>query len=126
MFNFKNLERSVCVLLSLALLLGCSESGTPSVNEGPAAVDQSEIPVGRLDGSVEPLRYSIELSIDPSKDRFSGVVSIDVSIRERRDAIWLHGKNLDVGEVYLIDSASDRINAVYSRATSPRSRPTSR
>ena len=60
-----------------------------------------------------PTRYSIELSIDPSKDTFSGKVVIDITLKEAQDAIWLHGKNLKVSEVYLTDADSNRIDATY-------------
>jgi len=104
-----------CLAISLLALGGCSESSAPSdpVSAGSNMTEASEIPVGRLDGSVEPLRYDIELRIDPSKVRFSGVVSIDVNVAETRDAIWLHGKNLHVTEAYLTDSESSRIDITY-------------
>ncbi len=71
-------------------------------------------PVGRLGDVVAPTHYRIELSIDPSKESFSGVVDIDLMLNEPQDAIWLHGKNLDVSEVYLTDKDSNRIDATYA------------
>lgn len=103
------------MVVSFAVLTGCTETTTPPTEQGSttAAIDKSEAPVGRLDGSVEPTRYSIELRIDPSQESFSGVVSIDVSIKEPADAIWLHGKYLDVSEVYLTDGEGERVDASY-------------
>lgn len=116
MLKIKSLWMGSCLSMSLTVLGACSDPSTQApdpASGGPAAVDVSEAPVARLDGSVEPARYQIELRIDPSEERFSGVVSIDVSIKESRETIWLHGKFLDVTEVYLIDSESNRVNASY-------------
>ena len=106
---------SVCVLISFSILTGCSKSATPPPEKEAATTADEQVspPVGRLDGAVEPVRYDIELRIDPSQDRFSGVVSIDVSMSENTNAIWLHGKHLDVTEAYLIDNASNRVNVSY-------------
>ena len=117
MLTIRNLGLAACIALSLATFNGCSESGVSHTDKASTAVsstiDQSEVPVGRLDRTVEPIRYSIELRIDPSQERFSGIVTIDVSVNESRDSFWLHGKNLDVSEVYLIDAQSNRVNASY-------------
>ncbi len=75
----------------------------------------SEAPVGRLGSAVVPSQYRIELSIDPSKDRFSGQVVIDVTLSASQDAIWLHGKNLDVSKVFLTDKDAKRIDATYAQ-----------
>jgi aminopeptidase N len=75
---------------------------------------ETQAPAGQLDNSVTPTVYHIELSIDPSKDRFSGTTVIDVRLNESQDAIWLHGKNLDVSEVFLLDGKSNRVEATYA------------
>lgn len=73
-----------------------------------------EAPVGRLGNAVVPTQYRLELAIDPSKDRFSGRVDIDVTLNASQDAIWLHGKNLEVSEVFLTDKDAKRIDATYA------------
>jgi alanyl aminopeptidase len=65
--------------------------------------------------SVVPSHYNIELRIDPSEDSFSGLVSIDITLNESTDQIWLHGKNLEVSDVHLIDSQGHRIDATYEQ-----------
>jgi len=71
-------------------------------------------PPGQLGRVVVPTHYRMELSIDPSSEEFSGSVDIDVTLAERRDAIWLHGKDLKVSKAYVTDSRSRRIAASYS------------
>ena len=96
----------VCAAAPLAMVAACSTSDQPSVRA-------SAPPVAQLAKTVVPTRYGIELSIDPSKDSFTGKVVIDISLKEAQDAIWLHGKNLKVSEVYLSDADSGRIDAKY-------------
>ena len=111
------LQLAVGFVISFVILSGCTESGTPPTDQASATqsadVDGFEAPVARLGNSVVPNRYSIELRIDPSQERFSGEVTIDISLNEPRDTIWLHGKNLDISEVYLTDSHSNRVEASY-------------
>ncbi|HEY8265976.1 MAG TPA: M1 family metallopeptidase [Steroidobacteraceae bacterium] len=71
-------------------------------------------PPGQLGRAVVPVHYAIDLSIDPSKDEFSGSVDIDVTLAEPRAAIWLHGKDLKVSESYATVGASRRIAATYA------------
>jgi alanyl aminopeptidase len=104
MSTMKSLRWIVCVLAPIAALAACQPSTT---------VRDSAPPVGQLGRTVAPTRYSIELSIDPSKDTFAGKVVIDITLKEAQDAIWLHGKNLQVSEVYLTNADGDRIDASY-------------
>ncbi|MSQ92289.1 MAG: M1 family peptidase [Gammaproteobacteria bacterium] len=100
----KSLRWIVFALAPIAVLAACQPSTT---------VRDSAPPVGQLGKTVAPTRYGIELSIDPSRDTFSGKVVIDITLKEAQDAIWLHGKNLQVSEVHLTDADSDRIDALY-------------
>lgn len=100
----------------LAVLAGCSESPTPSADQpSEPTPGSSNIPVGQLGTSVVPDHYRIELKIDPSQDTFSGQVSIDVTLNEATREIWLHGKNLKVSDVHLVDSNQNRIDATYEQ-----------
>jgi cytosol alanyl aminopeptidase len=78
----------------------------------PAALAETP-PVARLGNAVVPTRYHLELAIDPARDTFSGNVVIDVTLSEARDAIWLHGRNLQVSEVFVTDKDANRIDAAY-------------
>ena len=100
---------------SVAVFTACSDTSDSGVDNatGIAAVSPSEPPKGRLGDSVAPTQYSIELSIDPSEERFSGVVVIDITLARAQESIWLHGKDLSVSEVYLTDSQGDRVDASY-------------
>ena len=106
MTKIRKLLLSNLFFLILLASAGCSE------RSAPVAEASAEPPVGQLGSSVMPLRYQIELEIDPSKERFSGNVSIDVSIEQPANRIWLHGKNLNVTDVQLLQNG-EAIAATY-------------
>ena len=114
MFRKSYLQLAGCMLIVFSAVTGCSQSGSPDKSTATAsATDTSEPPVARLGNAVVPIQYQLELRIDPSQERFSGNVAIDVTVNESLDAIWLHGKLLDVSEVYVTDGESNRIDASY-------------
>ena len=84
-----------------------------SASLAPLAAHADSPPIARLGNAVVPTQYRVELAIDPAEDRFSGQVVIDVALNAPRDAIWLHGRNLQVSEVFLTDKDSARIDATY-------------
>jgi alanyl aminopeptidase len=116
MFCFRSLTITFFLLAQAVFLSACSEPATPQPQQstqGPVAMSAGEAPVGQLDQSVVPRHYRLELTIDPRQDRFSGQNEIDVTFNEPRDKLWLHGKNLEVTEVWLSDGSSERIAATY-------------
>lgn len=116
MFSFHSLAITCCLLTSVAFIGACSESETPQPQQSPpdlVAISAGEAPVGQLDKSLVPRHYRLELAIDPRQDRFSGTSEIDVTFHQPRDQFWLHGKNLEVTEVWLSNGSSERIAATY-------------
>jgi alanyl aminopeptidase len=112
----RRLSSVIVYAACLAILAGCSESPAPAADQASEPTPgSSSIPVGQLGASVVPDHYRIELRIDPSQDTFSGQVSIDVTLNEATREIWLHGKNLEVSDVHLVDSNANRINATYEQ-----------
>jgi alanyl aminopeptidase len=118
MKNNNRLRTFLCTVFLSTVLAACSgsdDAAEPAATEPQTAGDEMDAPVGRLGDNVAPTKYDIELSIDPSRETFSGRVSIDVQIREATSSIWMHGKDLTVSEVYLTDSASNRIGASFEQ-----------
>ena len=116
MFSFRSLTIAFFLLAPAVFLSACSEPATPQPEKSTqdvVAMSAGEAPVGQLDKSVVPRHYRLELTIDPREDRFSGQNEIDVTFNEPRDTLWLHGKNLDVTDVWLSDGSSERIAATY-------------
>jgi alanyl aminopeptidase len=85
------------IRLAIACLLTALAACGPS-NSGK---DQSleEPPLGQLPDTVEPTRYRLDLTIEPEKPRFSGVVEIDVTLKKPTNTIYLHGRELTVDPI---------------------------
>lgn len=116
MSKFRFLQIGFCFVTFSAVLAGCSKSETPAPESPASTASASDTaPVGQLGDAVAPNHYRLELSIDPSQDRFSGTVEIDITVNEPSDRIWLHGKDLDVTQVYLLDAREQRIDASYAQ-----------
>src|SRR5579872_2160133 len=64
------------------------------------AAAQTPPPFGLSDDAV-PRHYSVELTVDPDRDAFDGVVKIDIDLRKRMPTIWLNAAGLAVSETDL-------------------------
>ena len=45
---------------------------------------------------IAPASYRVELTLDPGKDRFTGVIDINVVVKKPADTIWLNAKKISV------------------------------
>jgi len=109
---------TIALITIASLLAACSKPAEPEVVQEqavPAIIDQTEVPVGRLGEVVQPVHYRLELQINPGQESFSGNVEIDVEAKAALSSIWLHGKNLEVSDVWLTDSTDSRIDATYGQ-----------
>jgi len=116
MSSFRPLSIVSCLFVAAVLLSACSESESPqpqAVSRDLIAMSAGEAPVGQLDKSVMPRHYRLELTVDPRRDRFSGQTEIAITLQEPRDQLWLHGKHLEVTEVWLDSGSDGRIAANY-------------
>ena len=71
--NIRFLQSAVFIIITAIILTACSESETPPVeqtHQEPVVSDAGEAPVGRLDKSVVPAHYRIELRVDPRQESF--------------------------------------------------------
>ena len=80
--------------LAPLLLLGCSalQSKPPEPPAPPPGPD-GNVRMGR---AALPLRYALDLTIDPRTERFSGTTRIDVRLEAPTDTLELHGEDLDI------------------------------
>ncbi|CAA0123521.1 Aminopeptidase N [Halioglobus japonicus] len=67
-------------------------------------LEASFAPQGKLPEGVTPTHYNLLLRIDPDESHFSGSVEIGVDIRREVDAIWLHGKDIQIQAAVLAHS----------------------
>ncbi len=63
-------------------------------------------PAFRLPSDAVPVRYKLDLTLDPAKDTFSGVVTIDLQVRQATTVIWLNASHLSVGAATLEQNGS--------------------
>jgi alanyl aminopeptidase len=68
-------------------------------------------PAFHLPGDVVPIKYSVELNIDPRRDTFTGSMQIEVNILKPTSVIWLNGKNLVPESTASVASGSAHMDA---------------
>ena len=66
-----------------------------------AAVAPPQPPALRLPPDVAPIRYALELSLDPAQDDFSGVVTIALLVKRPTAIVWLNAHHLKVASATL-------------------------
>ena len=107
-------------IAAISLLTACSDPAEPEVAVTDAVpVDtvavSSEAPLARLDQAVTPSHYQLELRIDPREKQFSGTVVIKLQAEEAISGIWLHGKDLNVTEVWVVDALQAQTGGAYEQ-----------
>ncbi len=76
-------------------------------------IDLRDSPQGKLGDQVQPLRYQIDLDVNPQRDEFNGHVAIDVQLLQDSNRVWLHGENLDVDKVTATLADGTTVKATY-------------
>ena len=59
-------------------------------------------PTFRLPEGVKPVRYSLELTVDPRQPVFHGTVRIEAEIANPTDLIWLNAKELEISDARVL------------------------
>jgi cytosol alanyl aminopeptidase len=74
--------------LVIAIACACSLPGFSAPSMDP--------PKLRLDGSAQPTRYAVDLTIVPDRDTFHGSVDISIDVRTPTEVVWLNAIGLDI------------------------------
>jgi alanyl aminopeptidase len=74
---------------SLSILFGC------------LGLCAEQAPTLRLPDTVSPISYRAELTVDPNKDSFSGIIHIKIKIAKAVRTIWLNGTDITVAAAVL-------------------------
>ena len=96
------LVKSLCGCLILIFLTSCSDSDSPADLAESSSAEMSEQPITQLSRDVLPLSYSIQLTINPAEEYFTGNVSIDINLLKPQNGIWMHGQDLEFIEASLV------------------------
>jgi len=75
----------------------------------------SDPPKLTLPAGVTPRKHIIELTIDPSRDTFSGVARIEVTLSSPQPELWVNGRDLTVTEAW-VDVGDLRLAASWKTA----------
>ena len=70
-----------------------------------AALPAAEaFPKGQLPRTAVPLAYRLDLTIDPTRERFSGHAEIDIQLTEPARSIFLHGRDLKMSSATVVSA----------------------
>ncbi len=94
-----------CALLAPA----CAEPSPPPAAPPPRSAASTDAsapappapPVLRLPATARPLRYDLDLTIVPSRETFTGTISIDLQIAEPTSVLWLNATDLTLRDARL-------------------------
>lgn len=78
------------------------------------AVASESHPVLRLPTDVHPTAETLELTIQPEHDGFSGKADIDVELTQARQSVWLHARGLHVTSAMLTPEGGAAIPASWT------------
>ncbi len=67
----------------------------------------------RLPTTATPLRNTVELSIDPTADTFTGSIAIDLDVKAPLDVLWLDAQDIEVDTATLGDIATKPVYAKH-------------
>jgi cytosol alanyl aminopeptidase len=108
------MKKVLAMVCTLALCTGVAAAQSTVKRAADNLVQQS-IPRGPLPRTVIPRHYLIDLVVLPEHERFSGRVSIRVSVTEATARIWMHGKGLSVSDAHAFDRDGHEIAARYAQ-----------
>ncbi len=87
------------ILLVFSFILACGS--TPPKPEVSTTLDLATIKVDgneRLEKDVIPTHYTLQLKVDPSKDKFSGQVAIKVKLENEKQVIKMHAEEMNISK----------------------------
>jgi aminopeptidase N len=87
------LLRRLWALIAISLAIAGADALQAQVASAVVATT-SGVPLGKLPGTVQPLAYRLDMTVDPARERFSGKAEIDTRLNEASATVFLHGRNL--------------------------------
>lgn len=80
-------------------------------------VSVPDAPPVRLPDTVTPVAYSLNLQVDPNQSHFTGQLTITVHVQKPTRTVWLHGRDLQVGNVAVTAGGHNPLKARYTQVT---------
>ena len=72
------------------------------------------VPTGQLPDDVIPNHYALDLTVIPEQLTFTGKVAIDVQLKAPTATLWMHGRDLTVSRVEVVDSDGTTFPATWT------------
>lgn len=107
------MARRLLPIVALVLLAGLS--GRPTQAVAPTRPGTDSVPLAALPRDVRPLRYSLTLTVDPTKPRFRGHDEISIDIAKPVTRIFLHGLGIAVTKAIVRLKGGRTVTAVYKQ-----------
>jgi len=89
---------------SAAVLFVACQPAAETVSDAKTEVAETvkqasnAIPHAQLPDTVTPKDYRVDMVIDPQLEGMTGTVTIDVTVNEEADRLWIHAKEMTVSE----------------------------
>lgn len=99
------------ILISLCLTAAL---GLTACSKTPDLYTEPEVPHAQLGDNIVPARYAVDMVIDPKAGAMTGVVTIDIAVKQATQQIWIHGKAMDVKDVFILQG-EQVIKATYTQ-----------
>src|SRR5579885_1307856 len=104
-------------IFAVLCALGVLFAAPSALAQKAAAATGSEAPpLEKLPDWAVPQSYKLELRSDPEQPGYSGTVMIAVDLKKSSDHLWLHGKDLKVSNVTVIDANGKSHEGKYVQA----------
>lgn len=66
----------------------------------------------RLPNDAKPTEYTVQLTIDPQKDSFSGIITIDLEIAKQISTLWLNATDIQIQKAELTEKEKTKAATV--------------
>ncbi|MGN6150162.1 MAG: hypothetical protein ACTHPD_16640, partial [Rhizomicrobium sp.] len=117
---------SVALLSALMLLSACGKKeeqkkdAQVAIAAAPKPITKPDepIPLASLPRAATPSHYAITVTLDPSKDRFSGHTEIDVTFNTSRKTLFIDGNELNVKSAYALLPSGKKVQIAYAQVHS--------
>jgi alanyl aminopeptidase len=97
--KFTSFSRRLVLLFVGALGAACAPASRVPPATAAGALPAAQVKSDRLPGDVQPLSYSLELTVLPKTERFSGRAQILVQVKAPTAVVLLHAKSLQISGV---------------------------
>ena len=101
--------RRIAAFAAMAMATACGaghKTTEPAYETSSNVMTPGAPPVLRLPEIAHPLRYDLDLTLEPSKDGFAGSIGIDLSVKEATRIVWLNARDLHIREAHATASGS--------------------